>query len=120
MSNDERPITIFNLYYYGTDRWGGWPLLLTQLIRRATGYRWSDQSVFILLTVWLFIGAFAIARLNRRAPLLSALAFLIALCLHTESRFQIFELSQLYAWQTTALLLGWYCLRHFFERRFNT
>ena len=25
MANDQSPITVFNLYYYGTDRWGGWP-----------------------------------------------------------------------------------------------
>src|SRR5690349_11710811 len=91
MSNDERPITVFNLYYYGADRWGGWPLLLTQVVRRATGYRWSDQSVFILLTVWLFVGVLAVASLDRRSPVLAALAYLIALCLHTESRSQIFE-----------------------------
>src|SRR3982750_778190 len=44
MSNDERPITVFNLYYYGADRWGGWPFLLAQFVRRTTGFRWSDQS----------------------------------------------------------------------------
>src|SRR4051812_24538515 len=32
MSNDERPLTAFNLYYYGADRWGGWPFLVTQLV----------------------------------------------------------------------------------------
>ena len=115
MSNDERPITIFNLYYYGADRWGGWPFLVTQFIRRATGYKWSDQSIFMLQAIWVFIGALVIAGLNRRAPFVAALAYLVTLCLHNQSRFRIFELSQVYGWQTTALLIGWYSLRRFFE-----
>lgn len=115
MSNDERPITVFNLYYYGSDRWGAWPFLLTQLARRATGYRWTDQSLFALETLWLFVGALVFAGLAGRDAGAAALAFLLALCLHTESRLQIFELSQLYAWQTGALLFGWYGLRRLFE-----
>jgi hypothetical protein len=115
MSNDERPITIFNLYYYGTDRWGAWPFLVTQVIRRTTGYWWSAHSIFVWQTLWLFVGALVIACLSRRDRLLAALVYLITLCLHGETRYLIFELSQLYAWQTTALLLSWYSLRRLFE-----
>jgi hypothetical protein len=115
MSNEDRPIGVFNLYYYGTDRWGAWPFLLTQFVHRTTGYRWTDQSVFMLQTFWLFVGALVFAALSRRHLLLIALIYLTALCLHTETRLQIFELSQLYAWQTTALVFGWYGLRRLFE-----
>jgi hypothetical protein len=119
MSNEERPIGIFNLYYYGTDRWGAWPFLATHFIHRTTGYRWTDQSLFMLQTLWLFVGALVFAALSRRDFLLAALVYLAALCLHTQSRLQIFELSQLYAWQTTALLLSWYGLRRVFEFDFE-
>lgn len=119
MSNEDRPITVYNLYYYGTDRWGAWPFLATHFIHRTTGYRWTDQSVFMLQTFWLFIGALVFAALSRRDFILAALVYLLALCLHTESRLQIFELSQLYAWQTTALLFGWYALRRVFEFDFE-
>ncbi|HWS99277.1 MAG TPA: hypothetical protein VN256_03320 [Pyrinomonadaceae bacterium] len=115
MSNEERPVTIFNLYYYGTDRWGAWPFLLTQLVHRATGYRWTDQSLFVVQVFWLFVGALVAFGLGGRDGLAAALAYLVALCLHTESRLQIFELSQLYAWQTGALLFAWYGLRRFYE-----
>ncbi len=115
MSNDERPLTIFNLYYYGADRWGAWPFVLTQLARRATGYRWTDQSLFVMQTLWLFVGALVFASLGGRDRWAALVAYLFALCLHTESRLQIFELSQLYAWQTGALLCGWYGLRRLFE-----
>lgn len=117
MSNDERPLTVFNLYYYGADRWGGWPFLTTQLVRRATGYRWTDQSLFVMQTLWLFVGALVFAGLGGKdgAAAAAGLAYLAALCLHTESRLTIFELSQLYAWQTGALLFAWYGLRRLFE-----
>lgn len=119
MSNEDRPVGIFNLYYYGTDRWGAWPFLVTQFIHRTTGYHWTDKSVFMLQTFWLFVGALVFAALSRRHFLLIALVYLAALCLHTESRLQIFELSQLYAWQTTALVFGWYGLRRLFEFDFE-
>ncbi|HKQ54136.1 MAG TPA: hypothetical protein VJT74_17295 [Pyrinomonadaceae bacterium] len=115
MSNDERPITPFSLYYYGTDRWGAWPFLLTKLAHRATGCRWTDQSLFVMQVAWLFIGALVVVGLGGRDGMAAALAYLAALCLHRESRLQIFELSQLYAWQVGALLFGWYGLRRLYE-----
>jgi len=61
MSNEDRPITIFNLYYYGAGRWGGWPFLFAQMARRITGYRWTDQSLFFAQAVWVLLGAMIIA-----------------------------------------------------------
>jgi hypothetical protein len=115
MSNDDRPITIFNFYYYGADRWGAWPFLATQLIRRVTGCHWTDHGVFVLQTVWIFVGALIFAGLSGTDRRVAALAYLIALCLHVESRYLLFELSQVYAWQVTALLFSWYSLRHVFD-----
>ena len=117
MSNDERPITVFNLYYYAAGRWGGWPFLFTHLARRVTGYRWTDQSLFVLQTLWIFIGALVFAALSRADRPLVLLVYLVVLCLHWESRLQIYELSQVYAWQVTATLLGWYAFRRLFESR---
>ena len=117
MANDPRPITIFNFYYYCADRWGGWPFLPMQLAGRMAGYRWTAESIFVVQVVWLFIGALALAGLNRRGGLLAGLVYLIALCLHRDAHYLIFELSQVYAWQTTAMLLAWWALRRFFDRR---
>jgi hypothetical protein len=115
MSNDDRPITLFNLYYYGTDRWGAWPFLVAQLVRRLTGFQWSDQSLSAMQTSWLFVGALVIAGLSRKDSLLVGVAFLFTLCLHGETRYQIFWLSQVYAWQLTAVLISWYSLRRLFD-----
>jgi hypothetical protein len=115
MSNDERPLTIFNLYYYGADRWGAWPFLATRLARHVTGYRWTDEGVFRLQAVWIFAGVLVFAALSRGECLVAAAVYLIALCLHRDSRYLIFELSQLYAWQATAILLSWYAVRRLFD-----
>jgi hypothetical protein len=115
MSNEDRPITVFNLYYYGADRWGGWPLLVTRFIRHLTGFRWTPESLFIVQAVWVFLGAVIFAGLSGSDRFVAGAVYLVALCLHSEARFLLFELSQTYAWQTTALLLGWYSARRMFD-----
>ncbi|HEV2914300.1 MAG TPA: hypothetical protein VGX92_13565 [Pyrinomonadaceae bacterium] len=118
MANDDRPITVSNTYYYGQDRWGGWPMLLAQLVRRTLNYRWTDQSFFVMQAVCAFAGALVLASLARRRDRFPVMiAYLITLCLHGEARHHLFELSEVYAWQVTPLLLGWYCLRRTFETR---
>lgn len=115
MSNDERPFTIFHLYYYAADRWGGWPFMLTRFVRYLTGYRWTEQSLFRMQAVWVFMGALAISRLSRRDWLPVGLIYLLTLCLNDQSHYLLFELSQVYAWQITILLLSWHSLRRFLE-----
>lgn len=120
MVNDQRPITVFNFYYYGADRWGAWALLLMQVAGRIAGYRWTADSVFVAQATWLFVGALVFARLSRRDGLVGGLVYLIALCLHRESRYLIFALSQVYSWQTPAVLLGWWAMRRFYEHQLES
>jgi hypothetical protein len=115
MANDERPITVFNCYYYGQDRWGAWPFIAAQLIRRATGFYWTAENLTAFQIIWVFLGVWAVLSLSRDEPVLAGIVYLIAVCLHREGRYLLFELSQLYAWQTTALLLSWACLRRVFD-----
>jgi hypothetical protein len=115
MANDHRPNTIFNFYYYVADRWGGWPFLVTRFIGSVAGFRWTAESVFVWQVVWISIGVLIFARLTRRDQFVAAVAYLIALCLHRESRYLMFELSQVYPWQSTACLLGWWTLRRLFD-----
>jgi hypothetical protein len=115
MSNDRRPITVFHLYYYAADRWGGWPFLITRFVRYLTGYRWSMQSLFRMQAVWVFVGVLVIARLSRRDRFAVGLIYLLTLFLHYQTRYLLFDLSQVYGWQMTPLFLSWYSLRRFFE-----
>ncbi len=67
-------------------------------------------------TIWIFIGPLLLASLSsRRDRLAVVLVYLIPLCLHWRIQYWLFSLSQVYAWQLTAFLLGWYSLRRFFE-----
>jgi hypothetical protein len=115
MANDERRISVFNCYYYGADRWGAWPFLFAQLTGRAFGHRWTPETLSAFQTVWVFLGVWAFASLNRCEPIVAGLAYLLVLCLHREGRYLLFEMSQIYAWQVTALLLAWASLRRLFE-----
>jgi hypothetical protein len=120
MANDARPITVFNGYYYAADRWGAWPLILAQSINRTVGVHWTPERLTAFQIVWVFLGAWAFASLDSRAPMTAGIVYLLAICLHREGRYLLFELSQLYAWQTTALLLAWASLRRLFDRRIET
>jgi len=115
MANDDRPITIFNFYYYGASRWGAWAFLLAQFIHQSTGYHWTDKALTIAQILWVLAGALVFARLSRRETVVAGLVYLIAVCLHREARYLLFELSQLYGFQTTALLLAWLGTRRVFD-----
>ena len=117
MANDERPVTVFDTYYYAADRWGGWPLLLAKELHRDTGLQWTDQRLHYVRTTWLFFGLLVLASLNARAAPAVIVSGLMALTLEPALRRRLFDLSQLYAWQLTALFLAWFCLRHFFAQR---
>ena len=117
MSNDDRPVTLFNAYYYGAGRWGGWPFLFAQLVRRATGYRWTDQRLFLVQAIWVFTGAIVMTGMTTGARLPVGLICLLTICLNGVVAHRLFDLGQVYAWQITALLLAWYCLRRFFTKK---
>ena len=117
MANDVRPITVFDTYYYGTDRWGGWPLVTARLINHATGFRWSEVRLLTARTVWLFIGILILALLNRRVALPVVMIGIVVLSLQYILRLRLYDLGQVYAWQITALLFGWFALRKWLERR---
>ncbi|MDQ3821568.1 MAG: hypothetical protein M3362_28350 [Acidobacteriota bacterium] len=120
MSNENRPATAYNTYYYGQDRFGAWPFLIAQLVHRTAGYHWSNRALFILQALWLFVCALLFATMNRSDEgLLAGLLFLLPLCLHPTARQNLFDLSQPYAWQTTALVFSWWCLRRFCEHCFG-
>lgn len=111
MANDGHPINIFDTYYYSADRWGGWPLLIAKAVHLNFGLHWTEQSLHYVRTIWLFLALWALAALNPRAAPAVIVSGLIVLCLEPTSRRIMFDLSQLYGWQLTALFLAWFCLR---------
>jgi hypothetical protein len=119
MANENRPATVYNTYYYGQDRFGAWPFLIAQVIHRATNYHWTNRAIFIIQTIWLFIGALLFSTMSRRVDVRVGLLFLLPLCLHVTARQNLFDLSQPYAWQTTALIFSWWSLRRFCKHCFG-
>lgn len=119
MANDDRPITIFDTYYYAADRWGGWPMLIAKYLHLNTGLRWTDQRLHYMRTVWLFFGVLVLAALNSRAAPAVIVSALIVICLEPTSRRLAFDLSQLYSWQVPALFLAWFCLRRLLAEQFR-
>ena len=117
MANDVRPITVFDTYYYGADRWGGWPLIIARLVNHATGFRWSVVRLHAARTIWLFICVLILALLNRRAALSVVLIGIVVLSLQYFLRLRLYDLGQVYAWQITVLLFSWLALRKWLERR---
>lgn len=118
MANDER-IDAFRTYIYGQDQVGAWPSLICQLIKRATGHRWTPRQIHIMQSAWLFLSLFFVAALTRSYFYLTGALFLSTLCLHPTVSHYFFVLNQRFAWQTTALFLGWWSLRRTCEYQFG-
>jgi hypothetical protein len=110
MAND-RVIDPFRVYIYGQDQFGAWPFLGAQLLHRAAGFVWTDHSIFIYQTIWLFLSVWAVLRLCREKHIFSAQLFLCLLCLHFAANRYLFVINQRYAWQVTALMFAWLYLR---------
>ena len=111
MANEDRPVTVFDMYYWGVDRWGGWPLIVARVVHQATGFQWTDYSLHVVRAAWVFLGLLALVWINRCAALVVLLSCLIPLCLEPTIRWHLFTLSQIYAWQLTAVFLAWLSLR---------
>lgn len=111
MANEDRPVTVFDTYYWGVDRWGGWPLIIARVVHQASGFQWTGYSSHVVRATWIFLGMLALVWLDRRAALAVLVSCLIPLCLEHNIRWLLFTLSQVYAWQLTALFLAWLCLR---------
>lgn len=118
MANDER-IDAFRTYIYGQDQVGAWPSLICQLIKRATGHRWTPHQIHVMQATWLFLSVFLIAALTRARFYLTGALFLLTICLHPAVSHYFFVLNQRFAWQTTALFLGWWSLRRVCEYGFG-
>ena len=117
MANDERPVTVFDTYYYAADRYGGWPFLIAKVLHQNAGIQWNDQIFHYTKTVWLFLGLLILAALNARAAAAVLVSALIALCLEPTSVRLMFDVGQLPAWQLPPLLFAWFSLRRLLAQR---
>ncbi len=116
MVNTGTPFSPESFYYYGTDRWGAWAFLLPALVHRLTGLWWTPHMLFVLLASWILLGAYLAGALAPRDRHALSLIYVLVLCLQKDARYSLFEISQVYAWILTSILLTWLCLRRLFDR----
>ena len=86
MANEDRPVTIFDTYYWGVDRWGGWALIIARVVHQATGFEWTDYRMHVVRATWVFLGLLVLVWMDRRAGLAVLVSGLIALCLEPTIR----------------------------------
>ncbi|HEX8702431.1 MAG TPA: hypothetical protein VF815_26595, partial [Myxococcaceae bacterium] len=103
--------SFFDLYYYGQDRFAGWPFFSLRAVSQLFGFHATPQHLHVWLTVWLLGGALVMGALGRGLRVLAAGLYVLILLAQPEVRFILFELAQVYPWQMTALLLAWWSLR---------
>ena len=120
MANDDRPITVFDTYYYASDRWGTWPLIIAKALHQNIGLNWTAHTLHYARTISIFFSLLVLAALNARAAPAVIVCALIALCLEPTSRRLMFDVSQLHNWQVTLLFLAWFCLRCFLAQRLRS
>jgi hypothetical protein len=101
------------------DQIGAYPFLFCQLVRKVTGFVWTETSIYLLQVCWLFLGALAVHALGRRTRFVAPALFLAVLCLHPTVSHYVFVLNQRYAWQITPLLFAWLAFRRLCARLFD-
>jgi hypothetical protein len=109
MANDEH-WDLFQCFYYGQDRFGAWPFLLVRIagLGLQAVIRWEHLEAVMI--IWVLAGSLAFAALCRPAAAPAMLVFLFALLANPDLRI-LFNMSQPYGWQATALLLAWWSMR---------
>ena len=120
MANDDQPITVFDTYYYASDRWGTWPLIIAKALHQNIGLNWTAHTLHYARTISIFLGLLVLAALNARAAPAVIVSGLIAFCLEPTSRRLMFDVSQLHNWQVLLLFLAWFCLRYFLAQRLRS
>ena len=110
MANAER-WTPFSLFFYGMNRFGGWPFVLPWAAHALLGVAWSPAALAAVAALWVCGGAIPLARLLPGTPRLAVLGYFALLAGSPLLRMHVFELAQVYPWQLPALLWAWDALR---------
>ncbi|SOD02551.1 hypothetical protein SAMN05216486_10430 [bacterium JGI 053] len=107
--------SFFDVYFWGQDRLGSWHLLLMRAACQATGCTFYHAQLHLWATVWLLCGIAVLSRLAGSWRFAAAGLFAAVLVGDHDSRAVLFDASQPYAWQLTALLLAWWGMRKLAE-----
>jgi len=106
---------VFDVYFWGQDRLGSWNLLLMRAACQAWGCGFYLQQLHLCITVWLLCGVAVLFRIADEWRFAAAGLFAAVLVGNLDSRTFLFDPSQPYTWQLTALLLAWWGIRRLAE-----
>jgi hypothetical protein len=106
---------VFDVYFWGQDRLGSWNLLLMRAVCQAWGCDFYLQQLHLCITVWLLCGIAVLFRVAGSWRFAAAGLFAAVLVGDLDSRRFLFDPSQPYTWQLTALLLAWWGMRALME-----
>ncbi|HKP76825.1 MAG TPA: hypothetical protein VJT67_14945, partial [Longimicrobiaceae bacterium] len=102
---------VYDVYFWGEDRLGTWHLLLMRAACQATGCNFYHQHLHLAAMVWLLCGIAVLYRVAGTWRFAAAGLYAGVLVGNYDSRAVLFDASQPYVWQLTALLLAWWGIR---------
>jgi len=103
--------SLFDVYFWGQDRLGSWHLLLMRAVCQAVGCSFYHEQLHLAAMVWLLCGIAVLYRFAGTWRWAASGLFAAVLLGNDDSRKILFDASQPYVWQLTALLLAWWGIR---------
>ena len=110
-----REWSFFDVYFWGQDRLGSWHLLLMRAACQIRGCAFYHAELHLWAVVWLLCGIAVLSRLAGTWRFAAAGLFAAVLVGNFDSRAILFDASQPYLWQLTAMLLAWWGMRRLAE-----
>lgn len=106
---------VFDVYFWGEDRFGSWHLLLMRAVCQLRGCDFYLEELHLWATVWLLCGIAVLFRMAGSWRVAAAGLYAAVLVSNHDARELLFDPSQPYIWQLTALLLAWWGIRKLAE-----
>lgn len=113
MANDDA-LRVESLYYWGQDRFSGFPFLAASLVHRALGLFWTPEILAVVQALWVAGSIAVMAAWARRAGVVALYACALVAGAWPGT---LFDLCQPYAWQLTWLMLALFALSRQVETR---
>jgi len=110
-----REWSLFDVYYWGQDRLGTWPLLLMRAIGQLFGHAFDYAALHLVAAAWVLAAAVVMARLAGAWGWAAGGLMAAVIVGDTDSRTWLFDAAHPYAWQITAMMLAWWGLRRIAE-----
>ncbi|MFE8602912.1 hypothetical protein [Archangium violaceum] len=107
---------LFDVYYYGQDRYGAWPYLLARAAHQVFGFDWTAVSLHQAYVAAALLTAVPLALLSRRAGLVAAAAWVLIAVTNPSLGRSYLGSAQPYGFQGVVLCGAWAVLHSLMSR----